>query len=126
MRLSLAGGYAILSSSFFANVQRKRVDYATLRLLGMPKNKIFNIPVAQAAIVAVLGFAVSCALYFAVSGILNQFISQQLNFDGQLSKLYPWHFAFVGVFVLAGCCAASVMASREATSIDPAQALRAA
>lgn len=122
--VGLLGGYAILTSSFFANVQRKQVDYATLRLLGMPKRKIFRIPTAQAVIIAVLGFAISVLCYFMVAGLLNGFIARELNFDGQLSKLYPWHFVSVGVFVLIGSCLASVAASREATSIDPAQALR--
>ena len=31
--VALLGGYSILTSSFFSNVQRKQVDYATLRTL---------------------------------------------------------------------------------------------
>lgn len=124
--VALAGGYAILSSSFFANVQRKRVDYATIRLIGMRKALIFQIPIAQAVIVALLSFAISCVAFAVVSGFLNQVIAEQLNFDGQLSKLYVYHFIFVGAFVVVGSCAASLAASREATRIDPAQALRAA
>ena len=77
---------SILTSSFFSNVQRKQVDYATLRLVGMSKRLIFHIPLAQAAIVACLGFAVSVVCYFVISIILNGFIAAELNFDGQLSK----------------------------------------
>ena len=123
--VALAGGFSILTSSFFANVQRKKVAYATMRLIGMPRRLIFRIPIAQAIIIASLGFASSVACYILISFILNQFIAAELNFDGQLSKLYLGHFVSVGVFVVVGACLASLAASRAATSIDPAEALRA-
>jgi putative ABC transport system permease protein len=122
--VALAGGFAILSSSFFANVQRKRVDYATMRLIGMQKRSVFLIPVTQAVIVGALGVAGSVVVYLMVSGFLNSVIGPQLGFDGQLSKLYASHFALSGAFVLVGSCVASLAASREATRIDPAQAIR--
>ncbi|MER9554337.1 FtsX-like permease family protein [Mesorhizobium sp. M0323] len=124
--VALAGGLSILSASFFANVQRKRVDFATLRLVGMQKAQVFRIPLVQAVIIACAGFLLSCALYFTVAALLNGVIAAQLGFDGQLSKLYLWHFLAIGVFVILGSCIASLSASREATRIDPAQALRAA
>ena len=123
--VALGGGFSILSSSFFANVQRKRVDYATLRLIGMRKGLIFRIPIVQAMFIAGAGFILSSGLYFIVSGLLNNVIAVQVGFDGQLSKLNAWHFAFVFGFVVVGSCIASLAASREATRIDPAQALRA-
>ncbi len=123
--VALVGGYSILTSSFFANVQRKKVDYATMRLIGMSKSLIFRIPVAQAIIVSSLGFVSSVICYFLISYILNQFIATELNFDGQLSKLYLSHFVFTGLFVVTGACIASLAASRAATNIDPAEALRA-
>lgn len=123
--VAIAGGYAILSASFFANVQRKRVDYATIRLIGMRKTSVFQIPIMQAILIAALGFVGSCALYFGVSSLLNSVIAVELGFSGQLSKLYYEHFLLVGLFVIVGSCVASLAASREATRIDPAQALRA-
>ena len=124
--VALAGGFSILSASFFANVQRKKVDYATMRLIGMRKRAVFAIPLVQAVVVAVLGYGLSVALYAMVAVLLNQVIAVELGFGGQLSKLYPEHFAFVAAFVVGGACVASLWASREATRIDPAQALRAA
>lgn len=122
--VALGGGYAILTSSFFANVQRKQVDYATMRLLGMARREIFRIPITQAVIVAILGYLLSVACFLLISEVLNRFIAAELGFDGQLSKLYASHFMLFGVFVLVGSCLASLAASREATNIDPAQALR--
>ena len=123
--VALIGGYSILTSSFFANVQRKKVDYATMRLLGMTKRLIFRIPIAQAIIISSLGFFLSVTCYLLISYILNQFIAVELNFDGQLSKLHLTHYIFAGVFVIVGACIASLAASRAATNIDPAEALRA-
>lgn len=122
--VALGGGYAILTSSFFANVQRKQVDYATMRLLGMARREIFRIPITQAVIVAILGYLLSVVCFLLISEVLNRFIAAELGFDGQLSKLYPSHFILFGAFVLVGSCLASLAASREATNIDPAQALR--
>jgi putative ABC transport system permease protein len=123
--VALGGGFAILSASFFANVQRKRIDYAMLRLIGMPKGLIFRIPITQACLIACAGFVLSSLLYFLVSRLLNGIIAAQVGFEGQLSKLNAWHFVLVFVFVVLGSCVASLAASREATRIDPAQALRA-
>ena len=122
--VALIGGYSILTSSFFANVQRKKVGYATMRLIGMTKRLIFRIPIAQAIIISSLGFALSICCYLLISYILNRFIAVELNFDGQLSKLYLTHYIFAGVFVIVGACIASLAASRAATHIDPAEALR--
>ena len=123
--VALIGGFSILTSSFFANVQRKKVDYAMMRLIGMTKNLIFQIPIAQAMIISCLGFVSSAGCYLLISYILNRFIAVELDFNGQLSKLYISHFLFAGVFVVVGACIASLAASRAATSIDPAEALRA-
>ncbi len=122
--VALAGGLSILTSSFFANVQRKRVAYATLRLIGMPKRQIAAIPVLQAIIVAGAGLVLSVITYFLIAVLLNGAVSEELNFDGQLSKLYFSHFALAAVIVLGGSCLASLAASRASTRIDPATALR--
>ncbi|MCY4463670.1 MAG: hypothetical protein OXC26_25235 [Albidovulum sp.] len=122
--VALIGGFSILTSSFFANVQRKKVAYATMRLIGMPKRLVFRIPIAQACIIASLGFLASVACYVLISSILNSFIAAELDFDGQLSRLYFSHFVLAGLFVVASACVASLAASRAATSIDPADALR--
>ena len=123
--VALVGKYSILTSSFFANVQRKKVDYATTRLIGMSNSLIFRIPIAQAVIVSSLGFISSVVCHYLIFYILNQFIATELNFDGQLSKLYLSHFVFAGLFVVTGACISSLAASRSATNIDPAEALRA-
>ena len=124
--VALLGGAAILAASFFANVQRKQVDYATIRLIGMRKAQVFGIPIVQAFCIAVLGFLLSCLLFLGVSQLLNGVIAAELGFDGRLSTLHPRHFAAIGAGVLLGTCAASLWASREVTRIDPAQALRSA
>ena len=122
--VALLGGVAILTSSFFANVQRKRVDYATLRLIGMPKWLVAFIPIIQAAVIAALGYLVSVLAYFAISTILNGAVAAELNFEGQLSLLFPIHFIMTALVVFAAACLSSLVASRAATRIDPAEALR--
>ena len=122
--VALAGGLSILTSSFFANVQRKRVAYATFRLIGMPKRQIAAIPVVQALLVAGAGFALSVAAYLLIAVLLNGAVAEELNFDGQLSQLHVSHYALAATIVLGGSCLASVVASRATTRIDPATALR--
>ena len=122
--VALAGGLSILTSSFFANVQRKSVAYATLRLIGMPKRQIAAIPIIQALVVAGAGFGLSVIAYFTIAVLLNGAVSEELDFQGQLSKLYFSHFALATIVVLGGSCLASLAASRASTRIDPATALR--
>jgi len=123
--VALAGGVSILTSSFFANVQRKRVGYATLRLIGMPKSEIALIPILQASLIAGCGLILSIVCFFLIAALLNGVVSQELDFEGQLSKLNPSHFFWAGVIVIGGSCLSSLLASRAATQIDPAAALRA-
>ena len=122
--VALAGGLSILTSSFFANVQRKRVAYATLRLIGMPKRQIAAIPVLQALLVAGAGFALSVAAYLLIAVLLNGAVAEELDFEGQLSRLHASHYVLAAAIVLGGSCLASVAASRATTRIDPATALR--
>ena len=123
--VAIVGGISILTSSFFANVKRKQVAYATMRLIGMNKSLIALVPIAQAVMISGIGLLASFCCYFIISSILNQFIAAELNFDGQLSKLHWHHFLITGLIVIVGACIASIVASRAATNIDPAQALRA-
>lgn len=122
--VALLGGLSILTASFFANVQRKRVAYATLRLIGMPKRQIAAIPVLQAVIVAGSGFLLSVVTYFLIAALLNGAVSAQLGFDGQLSKLYLSHFVIATAIVLGGSGFSSLAAAHASTRIDPATALR--
>lgn len=124
--VALAGGFAILTASFFANVKRKQVDYATMRLIGMAKSDVFQIPLTQAILISFAGYGISVAVYLFMSMLLNEYIAKELNFDGRLSVLYFSHFTYIGFFVVGGAAVASITASREATRIDPAQALRGA
>ena len=101
------------------------MGYATLRLIGMPKSEIAFIPIIQAAIVAGCGLVLSILCYFLIAQLLNGIVSQELDFDGQLSKLQLSHFLWSAVVVLGGSCLSSLLASRAATQIDPATALRA-
>ena len=123
--VALLGGAAILTSSFFANVQRKKVNYAMLRLIGKPKRLIAFIPITQAAVIAGFGYLASVVVYLAISTILNGPVAAELNFEGQLSLLFPFHFLITALVVFAVACLSSLVAARSATRIDPAEALRA-
>ncbi|MEM8685814.1 MAG: ABC transporter permease [Pseudomonadota bacterium] len=118
------GAISILSSSFFANVQRKIVQFACLRLLGFDKTAVSLIPLFQAILIGVYGFVASVIAFLIISAIVNGYIASAIGFDATLSKLGLDHFmVFFGFVIFCSTFSAS-FASRLATKADPARALK--
>jgi putative ABC transport system permease protein len=123
--ITFLGGITVMSATCISNVKRKSVQYATLRLIGLPRSRLFLVPVIQAATAAAAAVVLSLIFFMAFSAIINGYVAKQVDFDGKLSVLGWHHLAAAAVVVILGAVASSLLAARQATSIDPSLALRA-
>lgn len=122
--VSLVGGTAILVSSFFASVERKKADLALLRLAGFSKASIFLFPIVQGVVVALIGCLTATLLFFGFASLINAQFAKDMAGEANLCRLAPWHIgSFVGLVLLA-TFVSSTIAARRTLAIDPAEALR--
>lgn len=122
--VALIGGWAVLSSNFFANVQRKSRDIAMFRLVGLSRGSVFMFPVFQSIVIAFIGFLFSLVFYWAASWVLNTFVVGELGFKGELARLTPEIMATFFLVTIIGALVSSLFAARATTQIDPAEAVR--
>lgn len=122
--VALIGGWAVLSSNFFANVQRKSRDIAMFRLVGLSRSSVFMFPVFQSIVIAFTGFLFSLMFYWAASWVLNTFVVGELGFKGELARLTPEIIATFFLVTIIGALISSLFAARATTRIDPAEAVR--
>jgi len=109
-------GVVIIALTMYTNVLNKTRDYAVLRALGARKRDILMIVVMQALYIAVIGILIGFTL-------LSLFLLGTK--DSSLPSYMPWWvpiFHCLGTIML--CLLGSLIAMREAVSIEPATAFR--
>lgn len=121
---AILGSIASLIGAFLANIERKRRDLATLRLLGFGGAGVCAYVVIQAAALTSVACALGLGMYAVGSGIFNRALGRNLVGDAFVCRLEPEH-------VLIGCAAALLVAmlvaaigSLRAVRIQPAESLR--
>lgn len=122
--LSVSGGTAVLVASLYAAVERRRRDLGVLRLLGLARAHVFFFPVAQGAMIAVLGLAAGFGGYALLAYTINLSFASELA-PGEAFCALPTHYppiAAAATLLLA--VLASLIAAWRATRIDPAEAIR--
>jgi lipoprotein-releasing system permease protein len=110
-------------------VMEKNRDIAILKTMGTSASSIRRIFMLQGLVIGILGTVVGSLLGCAVIYVLDRYKLIQVPIDVyQISyvpfKLQPLDFAVVVVAALAICFFATIYPSRQASKLDPAQALR--
>jgi putative ABC transport system permease protein len=120
-----ASGFVLaLAASLWANVDRKRKELALLRLMGFTTAPLAAVPAVQAALVALLGAALSLLWYLAVAVALNGMLSANLARDELVCRLPPGPAAVACLATLALAVLASSVAAIRAARIEPSVCLR--
>lgn len=115
---------ATLVFGFWGEVVRKRRLVATLALLGLPAKHVAAFPMIQAAMVAILGLAVSFLLLGAFALVAQKTFSSDLLDHGSIIALSFGEALTIILVVFAFVLAAALMAVFRAMRIDPAIVLR--
>jgi len=121
---SMLGGGAALALSLYGAVERRRRDYGTFRMLGLPRRWLVMLPVVEAGGVAVFSFSLAVAGYHLVSSFINRlFVHAGANGHGSChltSELLFYAFLCILALAMTGAVSAAVRLS----FVSPSQAIR--
>lgn len=116
-------------ASLILLVMEKTRDIAILKTMGASSRSITTIFLLQGVIIGVLGTLVGAGSGTVISWLFDRYRLIKIPSDVyQVSylpfKLLPWDLAVVVVSAIVVCFVATLYPSRQASRLDPAQALR--
>ncbi len=114
-----AGFMVSLGAGLWANVERKRVPLAQLRFLGLRARALQAFPMTQAAVVAVLGWALAALVALGAAGIVNRVFAGTLALDRPLCLISPALLAAAAGVTLGGALVVSAVAGTRAGRVEP-------
>lgn len=121
--LALTIGALFVSSMLSRSVIERRLEFATLKAIGIPSATILRIVALEAILISLVASLVGIGLSLVFGQLINVYVAQPFGFD----SLYAVDAAaFLTVFALAiglGLTAGLVPA-RRATRVDPVDILR--
>lgn len=114
--LGLVVGVVVVAQTIYATTMDHIREYGTLKAMGAGNGYIYRVIVTQAAISAVLGYAIAM--------VISIFIVHASQSGGAAIQL-PWPMA-VGIFFLSllMCITAAVVSINEVTHLDPAMVFK--
>ena len=116
------GGLGVLVSlgaGLWANVERKRVPLAQLRFLGLRAGALRVFPVAQAAVLALLGTAAAGVAAVLSAGLVNRTFAGTLALDRPLCLVTGGLLGVAGAVTLAGAVVVAAAAGTRAARVEP-------
>ncbi len=108
-----------LGAGLWANVERKRVPLAQLRFLGLRAGSLRLFPMAQAAVLAMLGVAAASAAALAASVLVNRVFAGALALDRPLCLITPGLAATAAAITLGGAMLVAAAAGTRAARVEP-------
>ncbi|MGO1626032.1 MAG: ABC transporter permease [Halomonadaceae bacterium] len=121
---ALAGCLASMAGAFIANIDRKRQQYAVLRLLGLHKTGIALHVIAQASLMALLAFVIGLGLYAASAMLFNQLLGASDITTGIAARLTPLQLLAALALTLGVALLVALLGVVRAFRIQPAESLR--
>jgi lipoprotein-releasing system permease protein len=124
----IVGALNIISSLILMVMQKSR-DIAILKTMGASSRSIMAIFIAQGTSIGIVGTAIGGAAGLAVCWVLDHYKLVNIPIDVyQVAYVpfvvLPFDFAVVVVSAVAICFVSTIYPSRQASRLDPVQALR--
>ncbi len=121
---AVVGLAAALLFSFWAEVDRKRRDLATLMLVGLGRRDVAAVPLIQAFVIGAIGIFAAFLLFWVAASVADAMFADRMP-GGRSVVALDVRAAFLAVVLPLGIVlAASLFAVRTALGIDPAITLR--
>jgi lipoprotein-releasing system permease protein len=125
----MVGALNIISSLILL-VRQKSRDIAILKTMGTSSKRVMGIFMMQGLVIGVVGTAVGAVLGVTLCWVLDHYQLIQIPMDVyQVSHvpfvILPWDLLTVVVATILICFLATIYPSRQASALDPVQALRA-
>jgi len=121
---AVLGAVAALGGALLASIERKRREWALLRLMGFDRRAIAALVVMQAVLLALLAFALALPLYVFGSAVFNSALGANLNQSGFVCRLTAQHLLLALACTLLLSALVAVMGGWRATRIEAAESLR--
>ncbi len=121
---ALVGCLASMAGAFMANVDRKRREYAVLRLLGFQRPAIAAFIALQVGLLTLLAFGVGLGLFALGSAIFNRALATSHMAAGVVSHITPAHALIALALTLGVALLVAVIGVLRAFNIQPAESLR--
>lgn len=122
---SSVGGIACLISSVYANVERKRREFAVLRLLGVHGLILAIFPLVSVSTLTIGGMTGALVLFHTVAKLINYLFAQHLAEGEFFCYLTLSQQAGAVTLALIMAIISGLLAALRLTSIEPAESLRA-
>jgi len=121
---ALIGCLASMGGAFMANIDRKRREYAVLRLLGFHKPEIAAYVTAQVGLLTVIAFTAGLTLFTLGSAIFNRALATSHLAAGVISHITLFHALIALGLTLTVALAVAAIGVARAFNIQPAESLR--
>src|SRR5690554_3521986 len=121
---ALIGCLASMGGAFMANIDRKRREYAVLRLLGFHKPEIAAYVTAQVGLLTVIAFTAGLTLFTLGSAIFNRALATSHLAAGVISHITLFHALIALGLTLTVALAVAAIGVARAFDIQPAESLR--
>ncbi|MCK9538883.1 ABC transporter permease [Dokdonella sp.] len=109
--LGLLVGTVIVGQTLYASTLDRLAEYATLRAMGADRSYLNRVIVKQAALSAVIGYAIGLAVTLAMVAYTR---------TGNVAMaLPPWSLLLLAVLTLLMCLAGALISIRRITRLDP-------
>lgn len=114
--LGLVVGFVVVAQTIYATTVDHLKEFGTLKAMGAPNLYVYKVIITQAAISAVMGYAL---------GMLVSALVVRASQSGGAAILMPWPMA-VGMFFLTllMCVSAALVSINKVTRLDPAMVFK--
>jgi putative ABC transport system permease protein len=121
---SLTGGGAALALSLFGAIDRRKRDYAMLRMLGLPKTWLVVLPMTEALVIAASAFVIAISVYHINETVINSLFSNLSDDRPGFCSLPLQLQAAVLLCSLGLAICGALAASARLLTISPSKAIR--
>lgn len=114
--LGLVVGFVVVAQTIYATTMDHLKEFGTLKAMGAPNSYIYRVILTQAAMSAVMGYAL---------GMFVSVFVVRASQSGGAAILLPWPMA-IGMFflTLTMCMGAAVVSINKVTRLDPAMVFK--
>lgn len=121
---ALVGCLASMAGAFMANIDRKRREYAVLRLLGLQRPAVGAYVAVQVGLLSLMAFVTGLGLFALGAGIFNRALTTSHLASGVVSHITVAHALTALALTLGVALLVAAIGVARAFSIQPAESLR--
>lgn len=121
---ALVGCLASMTGAFIANIDRKRREYAVLRLLGFHKPGVAAFVATQVGLITLVAYAAGLTLFTLGSAVINRALATSHMAAGVISQITIIHALIALGLTLAAALLVAGIGVARAFGIQPAESLR--